>query len=116
MSKFRPRRVRYVRGRIKALRERGLSYREIALKLRISERSAYRIKKDSGSNAGDSDSMVFFPTGSARPSKATKVFAVRCVGFGLPLSIVGWLVGVKPQTIARWRVSPKKVETDKKTT
>ena len=110
MSKFSKRRVRYLRGRIRVLRDRGLSWREIALRLHISERSVYRLK--AAGKGVTVDMPMLFPQGTARPSKATKEFAVRCVGFGLPLSIVGWLVGVQGNTVARWRVSEKKSETD----
>ena len=51
---------------------------------------------------------VFFPKGKARPSQATREFAVQCAVFGLPPPLVGWLFGVTPSTLARWRVSPKK--------
>ena len=47
---------------------------------------------------------VFFPQGSARPTPATRDFAVCCVGFGLSQNLVGWLFGVRGETAARWWV------------
>ena len=70
--KFSPRRRRYLKSRIRVLRDQGLSNREISGKLNISERSIYRLapskEEEVSINYQDAD---FFPKGSGRVSPVT---------------------------------------------
>lgn len=99
--KFSKRRKKYLRKRISALRNRGLSNKQIAVKLGISESSLYRLAgKTSVSDDGEAQ---FFPEGSAPASPVTKAIAVKLLGFGLGLREVGWLFGRSPSTVGRWK-------------
>lgn len=98
--KFPQRRKRYLRKRISELRNRGLSNKQIAVKLGISESSLYRLAGKTGVSDGEA---LFFPEGSAPASPATKAIAVRLLGFGLGRREVGWLFGKSPSTVGRWK-------------
>lgn len=98
--KFSKRRKKYLRKRIKALRNHGLSNKQIAVKLGISESSVYRLAGKTDVSNGEAQ---FFPKGSAPASPATKVIAVRLLGCRLGLREVGWLFGKSPSIVGRWK-------------
>ena len=101
--KFSPRRRRYLKKRISVLRDRGLSNREIAGKLNISERSIYRLAPSKeevvSTKYRDAD---FYPKGSGRVSPVTRDLAIRLRSFGLTREQVAWVFRVHVSTIYRW--------------
>ena len=97
--KFSQRRKRYLRKQISELRNHGLSNKQIAVKLGISESSLYRLAGKTGVSNGEAQ---FFPKGSAPASPATKALAVRLSRY-LGRREVGWLFGRSPSTIGRWK-------------
>lgn len=96
--KFTKRRKAYLRSRIRALRQKGLSYREIAEALGISESSVYRLKKDTTPAC----EAVFFREGSVQSIHATRELAVWAMSL-LTIDVTAWLFGVSPATLYRWR-------------
>ena len=66
------RRKRYLRERYRALRNKGMSHKEIALKLGISERSVYRI-----TSACQNDAVVFFSEGGDSQTKTRNLWLLR---------------------------------------
>ena len=106
--KFSPRRRRYLKKRISVLRGRGLSNREIAGKLNISERSIYRLapSKEEVVSTNYQDAR-FYPKGSGRVSPVTRDLAIRARGFGLTREQVAWFFRVHPSTIYRWEKKGK---------
>ena len=98
--KFKKHKRRYLKKRISALRDMGLSFKEIALKLKISECSVYRLKSP---NPPLGKEAVFFPKGNARASKITRDTAIRGRGAGLTVACVAWMFRVSPSTIYRWQ-------------
>ena len=92
------RRRRYLRGRVKELRNKGMSHKEISLKLGISERSVYRIAQGCSQ-----DAVVFFSQGRGFSTEETKNMALKVLRAGLPLQETAWIFGRSPHTIARWR-------------
>ena len=101
--KFSPRRRRYLKSRIRVLRDQRLSNREIAGKLNISERSIYRLapSKEEGVST-DYQDADFFQKGSGRVSPVTRDLAIRLRSFGMTRKIVAWIFRVHPSTIYRW--------------
>ena len=85
------------------LRAKGLSYKQIAAKLGISERSVYRLKSGKGA---DSDMPVFFPQGTAHANQATRDIAFRVLA-SLGYQLTGWVFGVSISTLRNWRGSQK---------
>ena len=108
--KFSKRRHRYLKKRIIVLRFCGYSNREIAERLGISERSVYRLSDPSKKDSRDYRDAVTFPKGSSHASVATKLLAVRVLGYGLGLETTGWLFGKSASTIARWRREVRKIQ------
>ena len=97
--KFSPRRRRYLKSRIRVLRDQGLSNREISGKLNISKRSIYRLapsKKEGVST--DYRAANFFKKGAGRASPVTRDLAIRLRGFGLTREVVTWCFSVHPST------------------
>ena len=104
------RRRRYLRGRVKELRSKGMSHKEISLKLGISERSVYRI-----TSACQNDAVVFFSEGLGFSNQNTKSMAVTILNTtGLSVSVTAWLFGRSPHTIARWNREVIRENTEKR--
>ena len=104
------RRKRYLHERYRALRNKGMSHKEIALKLGISERSVYRI-----TSACQNDAVVFFSEGRGFSNENTKSMAVTILNTtGLSVSVIGWLFGRSKHTIARWNHEVIRENTEKR--
>ena len=91
------RRRRYRKNRVAELRNKGMSYTEIADKLGVSESTVYRAK------ASNQNAVVFFSEGRGFSTKATKNMALKILRAGLSTESTAWLFGRSPHTIARWR-------------
>ena len=96
--KFSKRRKRYLKQRISVLRGRGLSYKQIALKLGISERTVYRLRQP------NDKAVVLYPLGNARASAASRSVAIRLrVRAFLQVRLVAYALGVNTSTVYRWQ-------------
>ena len=100
------RRRRYRKNRIAELRNKGMSYKQIADLLGISERTVYRI-----TSASKQDGVVFFSEGRGWSTEETKNMALKVLRAGLSLQQTAWLFRRSPRTVARWRreVSREKI-------
>ena len=103
--KFGKERRRYLKRRITVLHGLGLSHKEIAVKLRISESSVHRLKDK------QTTGVVFFKSGNGRSNKDTRKVACRLVRF-LGVDLTAWAFGVSPKTVTRWRAKERINETE----
>ena len=94
--KFSKRRRRYLKKRIGILRGHGLSWKQVANKLGISESSVYRLRQP------NENAVVLYPKGNARASASSKEIAIRYRGAGLTVACVAWVFRVSTRTIYRW--------------